>query len=148
MAYPPHILRALGEFDLDPCSPITRPWDTAHHHYTVIEDGLKMPWFGRVWCNPPYGEAAGKFLAKCASHGNAMGLVFTRMETQWFYSAVWDKADALFFIKGRLAFHHVTGEKGGSAGCGSVLVAYGKNNVDVLRNCTLEGRFILLNHEQ
>ena len=26
---PPYVLDALGEFDLDPCSPVVRPWDTA-----------------------------------------------------------------------------------------------------------------------
>ena len=24
---PPHILRRLGPFDLDPCAPINRPWE-------------------------------------------------------------------------------------------------------------------------
>jgi hypothetical protein len=31
---PPDIIAALGPFDLDPCSPETRPWDTAAKHYT------------------------------------------------------------------------------------------------------------------
>ena len=35
---PPEILAALGEFDLDPCSPIPRPWDTARKHYTVADN--------------------------------------------------------------------------------------------------------------
>ena len=30
---PPYIIEALGRFDLDPCSPINRPWDTATIHY-------------------------------------------------------------------------------------------------------------------
>ena len=25
---PPEIIKSLGEFDLDPCSPINRPWAT------------------------------------------------------------------------------------------------------------------------
>jgi len=52
---PPEILRALGSFDLDPCSPINRPWPTARVHYTITDDGLSRPWMGRVWFNPPYG---------------------------------------------------------------------------------------------
>jgi hypothetical protein len=32
---PPEIIKSLGEFDLDPCSPINRPWDTAKNHYTI-----------------------------------------------------------------------------------------------------------------
>ena len=34
---PPNILLALGAFDLDPCAPIVRPWDTAALHYTKGE---------------------------------------------------------------------------------------------------------------
>jgi hypothetical protein len=141
---PPSIIKACGEFDLDPCSPIVRPWATAKHHFTIEDDGLQKEWFGRVWCNPPYGELAGRFLNKCARHGNAVGLVFTRCETEWFYKSIWDKADALLFIKGRLRFHHVTGEPGGSPGCGSVLIAYGQNNVEALQACSIPGKFIRL----
>ena len=55
---PPEILRALGPFDLDPCAPIARPWETAATHYTAEDDGLSKPWAGRVWCNPPFGREA------------------------------------------------------------------------------------------
>jgi len=142
---PPHIIKACGKFDLDPCSPIVRPWPTADNHFTINDDGLQKEWFGRVWCNPPYGELAGRFLKKCARHGNAVGLVFTRCETEWFYESIWDKADAIFFIKGRLRFHHVTGERGGSPGCGSALVAYGKNNTEALKNSQIPGKLVILN---
>lgn len=50
---PPHILEALGRFDLDPCAPINRPWPTADKHYTVNDKGLTQRWEGRVFCNPP-----------------------------------------------------------------------------------------------
>ena len=53
---PPDIIKALGDFDLDPCSPIERPWPTAREHYTILDNGLMLPWHGRVWCNPPYGK--------------------------------------------------------------------------------------------
>ena len=32
---PPEIIQALGHFDLDPCSPIDRPWPTAKVRQTV-----------------------------------------------------------------------------------------------------------------
>jgi hypothetical protein len=59
-----------------------------------------------------------------------------------FFESVWDKADAVFFIKGRLKFYHVTGEEGGSAGAPSVLIAYGKENAEILKNCNLKGKFL------
>ena len=36
---PPAIIEKLGTFDLDPCSPIKRPWSTASNHFTVEDDG-------------------------------------------------------------------------------------------------------------
>lgn len=72
---PRHVLEALGHFDLDPCSPVTRPWDTAAKHYTVMDNGLTQPWDGRVWCNPPYGMKAAQWLERCADHGNAVALM-------------------------------------------------------------------------
>ena len=44
---PPDILDKLGDFDLDPCAPVVRPWDTADWYYTANEDGLTQHWFGR-----------------------------------------------------------------------------------------------------
>lgn len=43
---PPYITEQLGPFDLDPCSPIDRPWPTAKKHYTILDDGLNKTWGG------------------------------------------------------------------------------------------------------
>ena len=141
---PPEIIKALGDFDLDPCSPINRPWPTAKVHYTELDNGLLLPWNGRVWCNPPYGDQAAYWLEKCAIHNNAIALTFARTETKMFFNYVWDKADALLFIKGRLQFYHVTGIKGDSAGAPSVLIAYGQKNADILQQCNIKGKFVRL----
>jgi hypothetical protein len=141
---PPEIVKSLGDFDLDPCSPINRPWDTAKKHYTIVDDGLIQEWGGRVWCNPPYGKYTQHFLDKCALHNNCIALTFARTETNMFFNSVWDKADAVLFIKGRLSFYHISGKKGDSAGAPSVLIAYGKNNAEILRNCGIKGKFIQL----
>lgn len=141
---PPTIIKALGEFDLDPCSPIERPWNTAKKHFTIEDNGLSQEWFGRVFCNPPYGSQTGIWLNKCSNYGNAIVLIFARTETKMFFEHIWNKADALLFIKGRLKFFHVTGEVGDSAGAPSVLIAYGKNNVEYLRNSGIEGKLIEL----
>ena len=66
---PPSILARLGELDLDPCSPIIRPWDTAKKHFNVRDNGLEQDWFGRVWLNPPFGSEAVRWLKKLARHG-------------------------------------------------------------------------------
>ena len=141
---PPEVIRNLGEFDLDPCSPINRPWSTANNHFTIEDDGLNKEWFGRVWCNPPYGNQTGLWLKKCSEYGNAVALIFARTETKMFFDYIWDKADGLYFIKGRLKFHHVDGKQGDAAGAPSVLIAHGQNNVDSLSNYPLPGKFIKL----
>jgi len=66
---PPHIITSLGHFDLDPCSPINRPWDTAAKHFSTLDDGLAQTWAGRVWLNPPYGPPMGQWLDRLAKHG-------------------------------------------------------------------------------
>ena len=142
---PPQIIKALGEFDLDPCSPENRPWDTAKKHYTKNENGLLLPWEGRVWCNPPYGAEAKYWLKRCAEHGNCTAITFARTETKMFFDSVWDNAYALFFFKGRLKFHRVTGEPGLSAGAPNVLIAYDQANAEALAKSGLAGKLIKLN---
>ena len=61
-----------------------------------------------------------------------------------FFKCVWDKATAILFIKGSLSFYHVTGEKGGAAGAPSVLIAYGEKNAEILKNCSIKGRYVRL----
>lgn len=140
---PPHILEALGEFDLDPCASEDRPWDTANKHYTIKDDGLMQPWSGRVWCNPPYGPKMGPFLSKLAAHpGGGTALIFARTETNAFFDHVWDKATAILFLKGRLKFHKPNGELGGTAGSPSVLIAYGEAEAERLKNCNIRGKYI------
>jgi hypothetical protein len=129
---PPEILRPLGEFDLDPCSPEHPPWRIARVSY-FGSGGLELEWFGRVWCNPPFGREAVKWLRKMAKHGNGIALIPARTETAMFYECVWGVADAVCFIKGRPHFHHVTGERASfNSGAPIVLVAYGAENAAVL----------------
>src|ERR1035437_5977833 len=140
---PPSILKKLGEFDLDPCSPINRPWNTANNHYNINDDGLQKKWFGRVWCNPPYDNIL-QWLRKCSKYGNCIALVFARTETEAFQKYVFPQAYALFFIYGRLKFYRVDGSKSGNAGAPSVLIAYNKENAEILKNSELIGKYISL----
>ena len=140
---PPHILRRLGPFDLDPCAPVNRPWNTAAHHYTIEDDGLKQQWFGRVFCNPPYDTALiVQFIRRCVEHRNAIALTFARTDTRLFHELVFQNADSILFIKGRLSFYHVTGEPGGTAGAPSCLIAFDKDNTAVLERCGIEGKLV------
>lgn len=146
---PPWLLEKLGQFDLDPCSPgDRRPWDTAKAHYSLPDDGLSLPWEGRVWCNPPYGLEATKWLKRCYEHGNATALIFARTETKMFFDYVWDKAHSILFIKGRLFFHHVNGEQAkANSGAPSVLISYDQDNTNFLKASDISGKLIILRNE-
>lgn len=142
---PPELIKALGEFDLDPCAPVNRPWSTAKNHFTIEDDGLKQQWYGRVWLNPPYGKKMHLWLKKMSMHKNGIVLTFNRGETKQFFDYIWDTADAILFIRKRIVFYHVTGRKASNGGgCGSVLIAYGKENAEILRNSPIGGKFIQL----
>lgn len=142
---PPDLIRKLGEFDLDPCSPINRPWDTAKKHYNLNDDGLNCQWNGRVWLNPPYGKETGKWLQKLIDHGQGTALIFARTETEMFFSKVWNKATSILFIEGRLHFHHVDGTRAkANAGAPSVLIAYSHFDSYKLESSGIKGKFIKL----
>lgn len=137
---PPAIVEALGPFDLDPCSPIDRPWDTAAKHYTKEDDGLSFEWEGRVWMNPPYGAAAATWLERLAKHGDGIALVFARTETRMFFDWVWPYASAMLFIEGRLHFHRPDGTRAAAnSGAPSVLIAYGHESGQRLINSDISG---------
>ncbi len=142
---PRYITDTLGPFDLDPCSPgDRRPWDTATYHLDASEDGLSAPWFGTVWCNPPYGKETFRWLEKLAAHGDGVALIFARTETVGFHEQVWEKATAIMFFKGRLRFCKVDGSSGDVANAPSCLIAYGEKNVDRLRRTGINGKIIRL----
>ena len=134
---PPEILTPLGKFDLDPCSPIKRPWDTARHHFTIEDDGLSLEWQGRVWLNPPFGNEASAWMRKLAEHGDGILLIPARTETEMFFSYVWEHGNAICFLKKRPHFHYVDGSRAKfNSGAPICLVAYGEDNASILENCS------------
>lgn len=140
---PRELLAALGPFDLDPCQSLTQPWLCAKRGYTITDDGLTKRWKGRCYVNPPYGKFALPFMMKLAEHGNGIGLLFGRTETEMFRTHIWQCADAILFLHGRLTFYRPDGTKAkGNSGGPSVLIAYGKDNVEALQQCKLAGSLV------
>lgn len=142
---PPEIIKVLGPFDIDPCSPINRPWPTASKHYTKDDDGLTQRWDGRVWLNPPYGDECWKWLNRLSEHKNGVALIFARTGAAGFRREVWNKAHSLLFIYGRLYFYDVRGVRAKhNSGGESVLISYDVQNTDKLNNCGISGKLITL----
>ena len=136
---PPHILAALGPFDLDPCAaPSPRPWPSAARHIELPEDGLTAEWQGRVWCNPPYGA---KPFAGFSGWRN-MGTVWL-----WFCTnrdghvpgsglATGPRSSVLARPHRVLFTRRQTSNERRAP---SVLIAYGESNARQLAACGLEG---------
>lgn len=99
----------MDGIDLDPASgPEANETVRAAIFYTEQDDGLKKPWKGRVWLNPPYGGEARLFVERLLREfqvGNvtaAMTLVNSHpTETKWF-QGLFDHT--ICFVRGRIDF--------------------------------------------
>lgn len=97
---------SIPYFDLDPAASSENK--KARAFYDGIEglDGLKMPWNGYVFCNPPYSGIAqwvkkGYEEAK-SGRANVTMLIAARTDTRWWWDYVrWGRVS---FIKGRIKF--------------------------------------------
>ena len=146
---PPYIIEALGQFDLDPCAaPEPRPWPTATIHWTREDQPLHREWAGRVWLNPPFGpkDVTGAFMRRMVAHGYGTALLFARTETELFFEAVWERAAAILFLRGRPHFHHRDGRRAdANSGAPVSLIAYGSYDAKMLAACGLPGRLLEIN---
>lgn len=136
---PRWVLDVLGEFDLDPCSPINRPWDTAKRHFTIEDDGLSREWHGRVWCNPPFHRYLRPlWMEKMARHNNGIMLLPAACETAAFSDHVFGKCSGILMLNRRPHFHYIDGsEAKANSGCTIALIAYGEDNFDALKKSGL-----------
>lgn len=129
---PPELLKAAGKFDMDVCCPPKIPWKTAKKMICRPKDGLAVKWYGRIWCNPPYSDIL-PWAKRMSEHGN--GLLLTpgkSTDTRW--GQICLHADAVLFFKGRLLFHYPDGRKSYGKWMSNMLTAFGKQNVQALRN--------------
>lgn len=136
---PPEIFDALGfSFDLDPCSPPGGlPWIPASHSYSREDDGLALPWEGRVWMNPPYGKGMERWMQRFVEHGDGVALVFARTDVGWFHELV-GGIDAVCLIRGRLSFvDRECRRASANAGAPSMLLACGGESVQAIAGSRL-----------
>lgn len=142
---PKHLVEPLGMFDLDPCG--APGHELARRTYLLEngDDGLRDPWEGRVWLNPPYGKEAEPFIAKLANHGHGTALIFARTETRMWHQHVWPRASAILFLSGRVSFLDASGIKASAnSGAPSALVAYGPYDAELLARSGVPGHLVNL----
>ena len=101
------IRELLGGIDLDPCTESDNP-TKASEFYCLPEDGCIASWgeAKTVFCNPPYGMAKGRWVARCIEEGrhrNVILLIPSHTETRVFQRAM-KECDSVLFVKSRLRF--------------------------------------------
>lgn len=135
---PPHIIDALGPFNLDPCASSPQPWDCAATNYTT--QGLERPWSGLVWLNPPFDRyCVGEWVTRLAAHNDGIALLHARTEAEWFLPC-WQHARSMLFLADRLYFHYPDGRRAAAnSGAPAVLVAFGNTAHERLKNSGLKG---------
>jgi hypothetical protein len=134
---PPSIVKAMGEFDLDPCSSHRQEEELAKQSYKwPADDGLMLPWHGRVFVNPPFSELQ-TWTQRFILHGNGILLVPARIETSWFWR-LWHNCSAFFFTKGPMRYLCPEG-KTNPGFFGSAFCAMGDGNAQSLKNLPIRG---------
>lgn len=122
-------------FDLDVCTTLKRPFDTAKKHYEVeFYNSLQEEWKGCVWCNPPYGKELSPFVDKFLEHKNGALLLFARMgnkDVQKLLLEYYLRGNSnFFFFRDRLKFvGKDSHEKAANAGCDSLLFLMGQGTI-------------------
>jgi DNA N-6-adenine-methyltransferase (Dam) len=107
----------LGVIDLDPASHVlAQTWIQAARYFTIGGDGLKHPWSGRVFLNPPYERAllaafVDKLLTEYASGSVTQAILLTHacVDTGWFHAAA-RAAPSICFARGRIHFVAPSGD--------------------------------------
>jgi hypothetical protein len=122
---PPWIFEGLGvTLDLDvaaPAEPLA--WIPARHRYTVADDGLNLPWFGLVWCNPPY-SAPTAWCRRWAEHPDGFLLVRADLSTGGPFVA-FSAASSVYVHSKRVQFVNGHGGSTGAVNFSSILMGRG-----------------------
>lgn len=142
---PRPLVEALGDFDLDPCGAPGHHLARRTYLLENGEDGLRDPWSGRVWLNPPYGREQIPFVRRLAEHGHGTALIFVATETALWHEQVWPRATGILFMRGRVTFARADGELAkANSGKGSALIAYGADDLEALAFSGIPGQLVVL----
>ena len=95
-----------GAIGIDPCTDADNPIG-AERFYFPPQDGCALPWeAATVFCNPPYGEARGRWVERCiaeGAHRKVVLLIPSHTETRIFQRAL-RACNSVVFVTARLRF--------------------------------------------
>lgn len=127
----------MGDIDLDPAScAAAQAGIQAGTYYTIDDNGLSKPWFGRVWLNPPYGKTGNRsnqdiWTSRLWSDYRVFNRVVEGIALiksvpgyEW-YEKARDLADAFCEARERIRFINAVTGKRGQAKAGSTFLYYG-----------------------
>jgi phage N-6-adenine-methyltransferase len=135
-----------GQIDLDPCDNAFSMTFPRVSYKLPGNNGLEKSWviapdgspIRNVFCNPPYGRdtesgtSIADWVERAATYTEAVHspevilLIPSSTETGFWHEYIWNVADAICFLKGRLAFP-LEGKKKASATKGSAVIYYGEH---------------------
>lgn len=130
-----------GEIDLDP-SADCKKHIPANQHYTFEDNGLEKPWFGKVFCNPPYSKS--KFTSlelwvrqalihqACCQTNQCLLLIPANTDTKWaqmllkkkWGSEIQKTWISILFFEGRISFLNADYEPSRSSGRFASMMVY------------------------
>lgn len=87
-----------GSIDTDPCSN-RAAMVHARTEYILPANGLALPWLGRTYVNPPYGDGIAAWLERCSSHDDdVIALIPVAPNTRHWRRFVFGHASAICFL--------------------------------------------------
>lgn len=124
------IRELLGGIGLDPCTEPDNPTGAAAF-YCLPQDGAELPWNATsVFCNPPYGEARGRWVERCIVEGLSRPVILlipAHTETRIAQRAL-TTCDGVVFVNARLRFGVLReNRRQEAASHGSMILGFGVN---------------------
>lgn len=133
---PQFLIDALGPIDLDPCAGIDTNIGIRNYSIERGDDGLKLPWNGFVYCNPPFSQKE-IWIEKMLLHDNGILILPERGSAPWFGPLA--KETGYYFVMGK-KINFIGGPS--SNNLGSVLFPFGKAAIERIHESKLTGHFV------
>ena len=139
---PEYIYESLGAIDLDPCAGERTCIGLKNYALERGEDGLKLPWYGFTYCNPPFSQKE-IWAKKMIEHGNGILILPERGSAPWFGPLA--KAAGRYFVMGK-KINFIGGPS--SNNLGSCLFPFGPEAVNRIRSSNLPGHLVTVEYFQ